>query len=856
MAIPRLFLCLSWTVALWMVGAQAGETGIVEQWHPVAVNHEEKPYHALIIQHPEAGLAVRRLDLLMMGLELPDRQLIRHQAEWYHPVSVLDRHDVFIDELSGRVHFVSRRDGHMVEPPGRELLLTLVVNGYRLETPLHVVFEQGELMLPPDTLKRLNIDTGRVADTGPDAALSMHMLAGEHFSLDSRELELHMMVPPEFLRRRTFSADESGADAIRPNWQPSAVLSYHATEGRDSDNRAWRTLMTDLGVGTGPAMCESRQLYRSSHDSTSRLESRCVFDAPQQLFSVTLGDSISRAGVLGQPVRYGGVRIGTDFDLAPGFITQPSMTLAGSARVPSMLDVWVDQMRAVQRRIPPGPFTVTDLPAHTGAGEIRALVDDGTGDVQVISRPFYSDPSLLAPGLTDWSLAYGRQRHGVLTEDDHYGDAFASLSARHGMTDWLTLGLHAEASPAVDMGALGSSIRIGRLGVVELGAAGSRLEDGLTGGAALAGFSHRGRRFSLGVRQLSTSPDFAQLGHEQPGSAPAHTRQASLGLSLGHGASVNLGRVERRYHDDRPAELFHTAALNLSLAGQASLRFSAFQTVEPEPGQQYAAHLTIPFGQRSSLSSSAVIHEDDRVDRQVQVQTNPPVGPGFGYRASAGRLGETDTASADVTAQGDQAVLNLHGRDTGDRSSGRASLSGSVVAAGSGVFLTRSRPGGFAVVDASAPDVRVYAENRLVGTTGRNGKLVVPGMRPYEHNRLRIAVEDLPLAARLNDDTTRLVPGRRQVARADFTVDYERHLMARVVDANGDPLPVGASVQVEGSDDKTVLGRQGRLYVRVNDGDDFTARISHGDRRCSVSTALPSGDNFPQDLGTLVCRSE
>ena len=47
------------------------------------------------------------------------------------------------------------------------------------------------------------------------------------------------------------------------------------------------------------------------------------------------------------------------------------------------------------------------------------------------------------------------------------------------------------------------------------------------------------------------------------------------------------------------------------------------------------------------------------------------------------------------------------------------------------------------------PDVRVYVDNREAGRTDQSGYLLLPGLRPYEANKVRLAVDDLPIDAQL-----------------------------------------------------------------------------------------------------------
>src|SRR5262249_49936998 len=72
------------------------------------------------------------------------------------------------------------------------------------------------------------------------------------------------------------------------------------------------------------------------------------------------------------------------------------------------------------------------------------------------------------------------------------------------------------------------------------------------------------------------------------------------------------------------------------------------------------------------------------------------------------------------------ATLRTRAVRTGTQTGALAELSGSVVAAGGGLFFARPVDDAFAVVDVGAAGIPVSYQNRLVGVTGRNGKLLVP----------------------------------------------------------------------------------------------------------------------------------
>jgi outer membrane usher protein len=71
----------------------------------------------------------------------------------------------------------------------------------------------------------------------------------------------------------------------------------------------------------------------------------------------------------------------------------------GSAALPSVVDVYVNNQKTFSQKINPGPFDITHLPVPgNGAGQVNLVVKDILGNEQIITKNFYQSPILLAKG--------------------------------------------------------------------------------------------------------------------------------------------------------------------------------------------------------------------------------------------------------------------------------------------------------------------------------------------------------------------------------------------------------------------------------------------------------------------------
>ncbi|GGX39611.1 fimbria/pilus outer membrane usher protein [Saccharospirillum salsuginis] len=767
------------------------------------------------------------------------------------PLSALEEPLMRVNEREGDVSFQADDLIPTGNADRRDWSVPVVLNDQAPTQPLTLVRRQGRYFLPVETIEALNLDRAAV-DSEFDGLYALDALSDGFFWLDLSRPRLTLWVQPG--RFNTYVIERQRADPLVPQSGYSAVFDYRLTEGVDADATRWRTAYLDGAVSVGTAYCESQHLYRSRTEILGRLGSRCVLDRPRSLLSLVVGDTLTSSQVLGQTVSYGGVRIGTNTQLAPSWVTRPRPSLRGSVLTPAMLEVWINRNLVTRQDIPPGPFRLTGLPAASGVSEILSQVKESDG-VPVTQRfSFYSDPSLLAEGLRDWSLSYGHRRIGTVDGRIQYDeDPFALLSGRYGLTNRLTVGGRAELLPEGWVNGLSGYLGLGPLGMLDLGGAASVEQSGSVGTTWLWGYSRRTSSLSFRIQEQRTDEGFIQLGIGNPNREPELDQRVTLGWSVRKGVSLSLGRFRRDYRD-RDDQLYHSATLGLTMAGKGSLRFNVQDQIRPEPERRYSLAFTLSLGKGKTLSATA--SGDQLADRGVTYQYNAPNDGGYGYRLHAGVRNEVPEQDAELTLDGRLASLRVVGRRQEREVSGFAELSGALVFNETGPHLSRNPAGSYTVVDAGVPDIRVYKNNRLAGTTGPDGRIVVPGLKPYSRNRLRLASEDLPPSASLDEPGRQLVPGNRQVLTARFPVRFERTVQATLVNAEQEPLPAGTVVRVEGMDESLTLGHEGLFYVDVGPAQALQGQARTGDGQvCEFRVDLSGVDAYPANVGTLSCRS-
>ena len=586
------------------------------------------------------------------------------------------------------------------------------------------------------------------------------------------------------------------------------------------------------------------------HDGTQllRLETQWVHDWPDRTERMTVGDSITRGGQVGQALRFAGLQWGTDFTLQPDLVTFPLPSLRGRAALPSTVDVYVNQVLRAQQDVPAGSFELSNVPVMTGSGQVQLVVRDLLGRSQIIQLPFYATPSLLRAGLDEYSVQAGALREDYGSGADQYGPAFAAARLRSGISDRLTSEVYGEAAARRQMAGMGLSGVALPAGNWNFGFAASRSAAG-HGLFGNLGLEHAGSAWNAALQLRLATRGFAQLGDVE-----GSLRQqwlARFGLPLAQYGMFNLSylRDERR---DRAGSSILAASYGTRLRRNWYLNASLTQIYGVGGGLAGALTGTLPFGGNRTFSAQTDQGPGSQSLYRVALQGDPPSNLGFGYRVAA-EEGSRSRATGNARWTGEKGAATADVESLDGDNSLRLGLSSALAVLGTDLFWTRPVSSSFAVVDSGAPGVRIYQDNHLAGRADGEGLLLVPGLRAYERNSLRIEDADLPLSYAAQALSVSVVPPARSGLRAAFAVEQKPALSLFLLRANGMPVPVGARVELDGQSLDLPVGYGGQVYIEALPGRHRLTLHWSNDRCATLLTVAPdaAADQIPQ---TLECR--
>jgi outer membrane usher protein len=235
-----------------------------------------------------------------------------------------------------------------------------------------------------------------------------------------------------------------------------------------------------------------------------------------------------------------------------------------------------------------------------------------------------------------------------------------------------------------------------------------------------------------------------------------------------------------------------------SLAGDKSFAAQAF--------------VVIRLGGQAS-STAGVSLDGGKTTVKTSLQRGLPVGNGLGYSVSAS-TGPIDRFDAKLSANSNFGTHDAQLSWIDGKTGVRLSTSGGFAIVGGDAFASRRLDQSFATVQVGQySNVRVYADNQLIGRTDGRGKVVVPRLRPFDRNTLRIELADLPWDAQVNGDERIVRPYRRHGVVVDFGAKPALDGLLRILLADGTPLPAGAIVRVGSSITEFIVAPGGEVYL-------------------------------------------
>jgi len=749
-------------------------------------------------------------------------------------------------------------DGHYV--------LDVSINGEPTGRLAPFVRRQGHWWIRASDLRELGLTASTLPgndnrddndeDTLYDAReIDLDTLDGVHVTYHATRQHIDLRVSDAWLTPyRVGSIGGIGDELAGPidaTADPGLIVNYDGYVQRDRQTRAsvWSEVR---GFWSGATLSQTGLVEHSPwRRGYLRYDTTWQRNDPTTLTSWSAGDLITGSLAWTRSVRIAGLQWRRNFSLRPDLVTFPVPALRGSAVVPSSVDLYLDGVKRFGSRVPPGPFVIQEAPGLTGDMQASLVTRDALGREQITTVPLYIDPRLLAKGLSSFSLEAGlpRDDYGVRSFSYRHHPV-ASVAARYGVTDTLTVEAQAQTGKRLAMAGAGALMALRRAGVVSaaMAASGGRR----TGAQWSVGYQYISRRVSVDSQIIRTAGRYRDLASLDGAPAPTASERISVSVPWGKGGTASLAYFGQRT-PRQPATRVLSASLNVPASSRGMLSIGGFRDLARRGSHGVFAMLSLLLG-NGVLGSASVTQQDGQTQAWASAGRTPDYGGGWGWQVLGGH------AFSQRTAQGELRYLGRHGevsalaQQVGQQRGAALGMTGALVVMDKSLHATRRTYDAFALVSTDGQaNVPVLRESVPIGQTDARGYFLVPDLNGFE--RARIGIDPMHLPADLEVVTTerRIAPQSGAGVLVRFPVRRYRAALITLVNASGQPLRPGASVRHLQSGFVTVVGYDGEAFIDTL-APRNTLESHDGAQRCRATfdwQAPPDGEIAR--IGPVVC---
>ncbi|MEW7849121.1 fimbria/pilus outer membrane usher protein [Massilia aurea] len=752
-----------------------------------------------------------------------------------------------------------------------ELYLDVSIDGQATGLLVAVMQQGASLRMTVESLRELGLDPARfgVADR---TDFLLDEIDGMTWRYDSAAQTLALTLSDRLRVARVISARSVRASGA--GQASRGVLLNYNVFAQSSGGSVASNLDLRYFDPRGSLTSTGAAILRGEERGYTRYDTTWIQADQDRLSTVQLGDTVTPALSWSRALRLGGVEWRRNFELRPDLVTYPVASIAGSAVVPTSVDLFVNNVRQFSTNVPTGPFVVDQVAGLNGAGQATVITRDALGREVATTLPLYVDTRLLARGLTDFAVSLGALRRDYGVHSFRYGGPAAVGSIRHGWTDRLTLEAHAEAGSGQALLGGGVLARVPGAGVASGALAASAGQH--RGWQATLGYQYVSPRFALDLQSTRASAGFGDLGTLEGTPVPRALDRASISTSFaGNSLSMNLiqlrtpllasvvpvldpfgGQVRTLTVpvEQAPAQLTRTVSLawsrSVGLRGYFSL--GAFQDLERRAERGITASFSMAFDSRVAVNTNAGRQRGEKV-ASVSMGRAPDFDGGLGWALQAGKNGPQRYDQAQVQYLGSHGRAIVSTQRVGENRNTSLDVSGAIVAMDGTVITARNVGRGFALVSAGAPDLPVLQDNRPIGRTDRNGRLLVPDLQPYAASRIAIDPSSLPSDIRIPQTNLEIVPRQNAGVVARFEIERYAAATLTLVRADGRVPDVGTQARLDGSELTAMVGYDGVLFVEGLRAQN-RVRVGSGKDACEVRFDYkPVAGELPT-IGPLVCQ--
>jgi outer membrane usher protein FimD/PapC len=318
----------------------------------------------------------------------------------------------------------------------------------------------------------------------------------------------------------------------------------------------------------------------------TRLDSSFGFTAPLVHAPARIGDTVSSSAFWDQPVRIGGLQVGT-IALALPEVVMPDVILT------------------------PDPLSGPGGAAFTS----NRFIDH----VRTIAQ--FQKQSLVSAGQADYSLEAGRIREDFELRSNDYGSWLTSGTYRYGVNDLTTVdGQFAQLGNQQSVAGVGVLEGLGKLGQISARVADSHDTIG-TGWLARLGYDFSRDNLSFALRSHIQSPGYQSVGDIAAVEPLRQRTLASAGMDFGSLGKVSVASATQTFVDDTRRDVLALSHA-MHLAGGGILATAAAYSPGQFSNSSLLLSFTYPFDYVSAPARNLGREMDIALDKTVMDALN------------------------------------------------------------------------------------------------------------------------------------------------------------------------------------------------------------------------------------------
>lgn len=723
--------------------------------------------------------------------------------------------------------------------------------------------------LPEDLLARIGVDMTALANelalpAGAElpGCIDPKQVAYGDWRYDSGRQRLDISLPlqlvPKVDRHEVpASLWDEGVTAGFVDYRLSS--NWNHRNGQGSSERHSGSFSSGLNLGPWRLRNHSSASYQEGEISWRSEQSYAERDLTALQSQLALGEVYGQSQLFDAP-RLLGLAIGTGEQMLPATMRGYAPVVSGVAESNATVEIRQGGELLLTTNVPPGPFTLRDIPTRGSNGELEITIIEADGSQRTQTQGYGMDAIMVAEGSSRY-----RVNLGELDDPELLGDRwFGSGEVIHGLSSNLTLGGGIQGKK--DYFALNMAVGLGTsFGAMSFDVthSDSRARDGehARGQSYRARFSRQFQETgtTLGVTAMRYSDEtYRSLGdhmaENKAQSAGSTSRsKAQLSAAINQSLPDSYGSVSLSFNYD---EYWGGEKSRTSLAAgygnswktlSYNLNLEKSRTSQGKDDKRMSVNLSMPleWGEERSRLSMGSSRNGERS------YSNVGLSGGFGdfnygLRASTDHR-DNQSWSANGSGRSRYGDGSLGFSQGKDYQALHASWNGALVAHEGGLNLAPALGDGFILAEVEDTPGVGFAGNDA--RTGYNGYAVLRNFTPYSRNWVKVDSKTLPEGIELEGNDSQVVPRQGAVTKVRFGASKVLRAQFELRDSSGQLLPFGTQLERPGGELLAMADPHGRALALLTEP--AGELVIKGDKiRCvvpyQISMAPGAGQSYQQ----------